>query len=60
MQKEVHSSKEFTPFFSCSELNLACYVVPCVYKVVLNSFKEYETLVLYRFLVKFYGQPQFM
>ena len=60
MQKEVHSSKEFTSFFACSEPNLTCCVVPCVYKVILNSFKKYEILVLYHFLVKFYGQPQFI
>ena len=33
MQKKVHSSKEFTPLFACSEPSPACYLVPFVYKV---------------------------
>ena len=33
MKKNVHSSKEFTPLFACSEPTPACYMVPCVYKV---------------------------
>ena len=59
-KKKVHSSKEFKPLFACSEPSLACYLVPCVYKVILYSFKKYKILVLYRFLVYFYGQGQFM
>ena len=60
MQKKVHSSKEFKPLFVCSEPGPACYMVPCVYKVFLNSFKKYNILALYHFLVNFYGQGQFV
>ena len=47
-------------FFACSEPSPASYMVPCVYEVILNSFKKYKILVLYHFLVNFYGQGQFM
>ena len=32
-KKNVHSSKEFTNLFACSEPSPACYMVACVYKV---------------------------
>ena len=35
-------------------------MVSCIYKGIPNSFKKYKILVLYRFLVRFYGQGQFM
>ena len=52
--KKVHGSKEFTPLFACSEPSPICYMVPCVYKVILNSLKEYKILVLYRFFGKIF------
>ena len=60
MQKNVHSSKESKPLFSYSEPSPGYFKVPCFYKVILNSFKKYNILVLYRFLVNFYSQSQFM
>ena len=59
-KKKVHTSEKFKPLFACSEPSPACYVVLCVYKVILNSFKKYNVLFLYRFLVNFYGKGQFM
>ena len=32
-RRNVHSFKEFTPLFACSEPRPACYMVACVYKV---------------------------
>ena len=58
MQKKVHSSKESKPFFACFEPGPDFCMAPCVYKVILKSFKKYNILVLYRFLVNFYGQGQ--
>ena len=58
--KKKKISKEFKPLFACSEPSPACYMVPCVYKVILNSFKKYKIIVFHRFLVNFYGQGQFI
>ena len=60
MQKKVHSSKESKPLFAYSEPSPAYFKVPRFYKVILNSFKKYNILVLYGFLVNFYSQSQFM